>query len=135
MATPILPQADKAGPVLDYNGHPCRFAKLIEDRKDDDELKRLQAHDPRWVTQRLAGQLEEMNKRAAAAHATILQAHKLAAEEGDEYTLEGMLEVLSSYLRETANHAFETTTTAIVALDRAGLIAASQQQPTGAAHV
>ena len=134
MATDDRTHAGQPGPVLNYLGHPCHFAKLIERRADEPDRKHLKGKEPRWLTQHLGDKLGELDKRAGHVHNFVEQLARMVEEGLDHYELQSMVDVLLNNKLATSNLAYETTTVANATLDSAGLIAASQQQRAEVAH-
>jgi hypothetical protein len=134
MATNDRTDARKTGPVLNYLGHPCKLAELIEDRRDEPDREDLAKHEQRWLTQHLGDQLQDLNKRIGSLQTAIEQVADMVDRGMDHYEIECMLDVVKSYALHTSNLVYETTTTAVVVLDRAGLIAESQQKSAEVAN-
>jgi hypothetical protein len=126
-ATEDRTQPGKTGPVLNYLGRPCQFAKLVERHTDATDHNWLEGKDQRWLTQHLGDKLGELDKRTSYMHA-LLERLARVVDDFDRYELESVVDVLRTYAFATSNLAYETTTVAIATLDSAGLIAASQQQ-------
>lgn len=128
MATEDRTHAGEPGPVLSYLGHPCHLADLLDNYTDEPERQRLRAEDPRHLAQMLGEQLKQLRRRLSCAQVSLGQLGELAKAEADHHAIECTAEVLTEYLEETEQLAYQLATHAVVILDRAGLIAASQQQ-------
>lgn len=134
MATEDRTHAGQAGAVLNYAGHPCHLADLRDNYTDEPERQRLAGEDPRHLAQRLGEQLKQLRRRLSCAQVSLGQLGGLAKADSMHHDIECTAEVLGEYLEETAQLAYELATNAVVILDRAGLIAASQQQRAEVAH-
>ncbi len=134
MATEDRTHAGKTGPVLDYLGHPCHLAELIARHMHEDERAKLRGQDSRALAQRLGDQLIQLRHRLHCTQVSLGNVTGMAQAEAEHLDIAASAEVLAEYLEQTAQLAYELTHTAVETLDRAGLVAASQQQRADVAH-
>jgi hypothetical protein len=134
MATNDRTHAGQPGPALSYLGHPCHLAELSARYIHDDERAKLRDHDPRALAQRLGEQLIQLRHRLTCTQVSLGNVTGMAQAEAEHLDIAATAEVLAEYLEQTAQLAYELTHTAVETLDRAGLVAASQQQRTEAAN-
>ncbi len=134
MATEHRTQAGYTDHELSYLGHPCHVAELTTRYCHETELAKLRSEDPRALTQRLGDQLMQLRHRLTCTQTSLSTLLGLAQAEGEPLDIAALAEVLSEYLEETADLAFRLTHTTVETLDRAGLVAASQQQSAEVAH-
>ena len=126
--------AGQPGPVLNYLGHPCKLAPMIERRAGWPEWDRLKVEDQRSLAQQLGRAMAEQEDRIGNAMYAAERLVKMAAEGADHLEIEGIADMLREYLLHTSNHAFNTGTLALATMHRADLIAPSQQQRAEAVH-
>jgi hypothetical protein len=134
MATSHRTDAGKTGPVLNYLGHPCKLAQLIDARADEPDLDRYKGKDTRWLVQLLGDALATNETRVGNALTFAERVLEMAVEGADHTEIESMVDVLRDYLLHSSNHAYDTATLALAALHSADLIAPSQQQRAEVAH-
>lgn len=122
---------DRNEEVKSYLGHPCSIAPLLRAREGWKDFDEMRTADPRALAQRLCKILGDLQERAEYSHRALEQLHAMASTLEDTDAMEAFAAVLAEYATRTANIVFDVGSHALAALERAGMIEASQK---GATH-